>query len=245
MESKTADMLAADVSNPAQLVQRYGEVQVHWAHGASLTAAYARTAPAGWDVIRHGWVSYLELARIRELTAGEDYPGQNVHDKIVYEAGQIGAEAGRDAASWVFDGNTNDETYAWVLRGIEEGDPAVLDAYREPDLSGEWADSYSEEDLANDLGLTDDTGIAGLSEQEQAVMDEAATAWADSAREAFWHALESTAREHVRNACPVYRYAEDHGDACEACGVAGQWEGTGEGNLRCMACGAECECGTH
>lgn len=38
----------------------------------------------------------------------------------------LGAEHGRNAATWRFDGNTTDETYRATLKGIEDGDPAVM-----------------------------------------------------------------------------------------------------------------------
>jgi len=71
---------------------------------------------------------------------------------ILAAARRDGAEAGRNAASWCTDGNTTLETYRAILRGIEDGDPAVLDAYRVPDLSGEYADAPTPSDLAERYG---------------------------------------------------------------------------------------------
>ena len=51
---------------------------------------------------------------------------------LVAKAEELGRDAGKAAASWVFDGNTPEEAYQRVLRGIEEGDPAVLDATEPP-----------------------------------------------------------------------------------------------------------------
>ena len=51
---------------------------------------------------------------------------------IASDAENFGRDAGRAAASWMFDGNTPEDTYRAVLRGIEEGDPAILDAYPPP-----------------------------------------------------------------------------------------------------------------
>ena len=45
---------------------------------------------------------------------------------IASDAENLGRDAGRAAASWMFDGNTPEDTYRAVLRGIEEGDPAIL-----------------------------------------------------------------------------------------------------------------------
>ncbi len=73
-----------------------------------------------------------------------DYDGSHTmqweySDAVEAAAKELGGEAGRAAASWVFDGNTTTEEYARVLFGIEDGDPEVLDALPSPDLSGQWA----------------------------------------------------------------------------------------------------------
>lgn len=49
-----------------------------------------------------------------------------------------GYKLGTAQGSWVFDGNTKRETYEWVRKGYDEGDPEVLDLCPDP-LSGEWA----------------------------------------------------------------------------------------------------------
>ena len=69
---------------------------------------------------------------------------------LVAKAEELGRAAGKTAASWVFDGNTPGEEYQRVLRGIEEGDPAVLGA--EPPAIGPAA-GYDPGDLARDLGI--------------------------------------------------------------------------------------------
>lgn len=58
-------------------------------------------------------------------------------------AEQRGREAGKAAASWVFDGNTTDAAYRRVLRGLDIGDPEVLDQLPGPDLSGQFADTLT------------------------------------------------------------------------------------------------------
>ena len=49
-----------------------------------------------------------------------------------------GYAAGLAAGSWVIDGNTTTERCAAILKGLEDGDPAVMDLQPAP-LSGEWA----------------------------------------------------------------------------------------------------------
>ena len=51
---------------------------------------------------------------------------------LVAKAEQLGREAGKAAAGWVLDGNTPEEEYKRVLRGIAEVDPAVLGAAEPP-----------------------------------------------------------------------------------------------------------------
>lgn len=102
----------------------------------------------------------------------------------VEQAAKLGTEAGQAAASWVFDGNTPQATYAWALKGIRDGDPEVMDSYAEPTLSGEWADGYTLDDLAADLDV-------------DAATDEEAAAWEQAASEAFWHELERAAAYQV------------------------------------------------
>src|SRR6266542_7019281 len=67
---------------------------------------------------------------------------------------QAGQNAGADAADWwaqdtVGGRATGDSTATAraVLAGIDDGDPAVLDALPVCDLSGQWADTPTEADL--------------------------------------------------------------------------------------------------
>jgi hypothetical protein len=103
---------------------------------------------------------------------------------ITAEAGNLGREAGLAAASWVFDGNTPEDTYRAVLRGIDDGDPAILDAHPAPSLSADGG--YTEADLARDLGLDDDQ-----------LPPDAVTAFLDAATGSFWHETERIARVHL------------------------------------------------
>jgi hypothetical protein len=78
----------------------------------------------------------------------------DTYEAILARAREAGEAHGRAAGSWYFDGNTSEETYAAVLRGIEDGDPAVLDTFPCAPLSGEWADDPTPESVLEDLGVT-------------------------------------------------------------------------------------------
>jgi hypothetical protein len=68
------------------------------------------------------------------------------------KAAKLGTEHGRNAASWVTDGDTDDATYRRLFVGIEDFDPEVLDALPHADLSGEWADGMTPKSLAEACG---------------------------------------------------------------------------------------------
>ena len=73
-----------------------------------------------------------------------------------------GYRHGKTVGSCITDGNTKTETYAWILKGFDKGDPEVMDIRPNP-LSGEWAgESISElfglaigQDLPDDESLTE------------------------------------------------------------------------------------------
>jgi hypothetical protein len=92
---------------------------------------------------------------------------------LASDAEDLGRDVGKAAASWMFDGNTTEDTYRAVLRGIEDGDPAILGAYPSPGLSADGG--YTEADLARDLGL----------DGEDQLIPDAATAYLDAADESF------------------------------------------------------------
>lgn len=93
------------------------------------------------------------------------------------EAESLGRDHGRNAASWTIDGNTTRETIAYVVKGFNDGDPAVYDQFREPSFSGD----YCERDLCDDLGIDYD-----LTEEADEITD----AYLQAAREMFWEETE-------------------------------------------------------
>jgi hypothetical protein len=106
-----------------------------------------------------------------------------VTDERQGKAYDIGAEYGRAAGTWVFDGNTDRATYELVLKGIEDCDPEVMDMQPEP-LSGEWAgQSIPELSERFDLDLED---------------DDVATAFECGYSDGYWNEVEATARGYLK-----------------------------------------------
>lgn len=76
-------------------------------------------------------------------------------------ARKAGRRAGESAASWATDfGRMNardsKEAARRIIKGFEDGDPAILDGFRFPNLSGEYADDPTPRSLMDDLGLSED-----------------------------------------------------------------------------------------
>ena len=104
---------------------------------------------------------------------------------VVAQAEELGRDAGTAAASRVFDGSTPQDAYRRVLRGIDQGDPAVLDAIEPPAIGP--AAGYDQDDLARDLGI----------KPGDRAQPRAASAYADAFTDSFWQETERTAREHA------------------------------------------------
>jgi hypothetical protein len=78
------------------------------------------------------------------------------YDRAITYATDRGARDGRNAAEWYVQGTLAERvrdprlTAAIILRGVEDGDPAVLDTFPYADLSGEWADTLTGPQLVED-----------------------------------------------------------------------------------------------
>lgn len=84
--------------------------------------------------------------------------------KIIERRGYID---GRSAGTWVFDGNTQEEHFKRIQRGVEEGDPMYLDMLPQPRVGGEFADDPTWENILDDEripidGQNDPTGRQDL-----------------------------------------------------------------------------------
>ena len=100
-----------------------------------------------------------------------------------------GKAAGLSCASWVE--YRDAEATRAMLKGIEDGDPAVLDSLREPNLSGEWAGDPTPQSLAEDYELGADRDPDGWR------LDAACSEWEEAARSAFWAEVERSARYYA------------------------------------------------
>lgn len=105
--------------------------------------------------------------------------------EAIRQATKDGRDAGVGAASWAYDGNTPLEWYRKMLKGIEDGDPMILDSVREPNLSGEYAGDPTPRSLAEDYGI---------GEGREDALDAVCEAWEIAARDCFWARLETVCR---------------------------------------------------
>jgi len=102
---------------------------------------------------------------------------------------QAGRFAGRSVATWLFDGNTTEETYRAFLKASEDGDP---DNYAPPDpFSGEWADSLTLEQV---IEAETDIDPETLSDDERCSL---ADAYEQEFCQAWWDEAERAARAAI------------------------------------------------
>jgi hypothetical protein len=113
---------------------------------------------------------------------------ENANDETnaaLLKAGTIGREHGASAATWIDNDVREPSAARVILRAIEDCDGEVLDMFPQPDLSGQWADSYTLRDLLREVGVEDDPELGNL----------VATAYETNFSEAVEDALAKVARE--------------------------------------------------
>jgi hypothetical protein len=77
-------------------------------------------------------------------------------DEVNGQARARGAEDGKAAGSWVFDGNTDEVAYRNAMVWNDEGDPLFEEYFGAPNpLSGEHADGLTVSQLIDELGYTE------------------------------------------------------------------------------------------
>src|ERR1039458_8082098 len=91
------------------------------------------------------------------------------HTQWLAAAKQLGQDHANNAASWVYDGNSDLEECKRVLEMLRAGDPAVWDWLPQPpSLSGEWADELAPQSLAVQIVGSELDGI----DDESTLIDE-------------------------------------------------------------------------
>jgi hypothetical protein len=119
------------------------------AHVAGFNRADMTESAEGFDCLLSWWALETAgryLADTREERQEEEREAMRA----------LGEEHGRNAASWLLDGNSTREAAETLLRGIVDGDPAVLDQLPATPLSGEWAGAPSGAEIIAEAGLDPD-----------------------------------------------------------------------------------------
>lgn len=107
---------------------------------------------------------------------------QTTIGSLLAEAYEMGRDAGRAAATWSCDGNSDINERRRVLAMLNDGDPEAYDYLpNTPNLSGEWADDPTPNSLAYDLGYS-----AG----DEDVISQIAEEWERGVSETFMTACE-------------------------------------------------------
>ena len=107
------------------------------------------------------------------------------HDELEAQARKLGQQHGSSVASWVFDGNTDLDTYRRVIQGYEDGDPEIMDMQPSP-FSGEW----TPQSVLDDLGLDEQEADSG---RYDFVLD----AYEAAFSEEYWDVIVDTCQLHL------------------------------------------------
>jgi hypothetical protein len=137
--------------------------------------------------------------------------------KATEHAERIGREHGVNAAEWwaqsaVGSRATGDmqETAKRVLAGIDDGDPQILDDLPTPDLSGQWSDGYSSQDLYDEIDADHEWQYARFTSTKTCTVcgllpfdsdDEELSCNDESLCDAYDNAFNEAAENEVRRIC--------------------------------------------
>lgn len=147
----------------------------------------------GWDAycgLSHGYYRSDPVVSAPELTVA--------HLQAIADAAAI---HGRNAAGWVFDGNTSAETFREYRRMSDDGDPELYDRFPSGNpLSGEWADDPTvrtimedHTDLLSGQSMLTDDDDARIAE----FGDDVAVAYEQAYSDAFYAELDRVAALHT------------------------------------------------
>jgi hypothetical protein len=115
-------------------------------------------------------------------------------DKAVAEAEKLGKAHGINAAEWAIQDSwggrvSSPQDYQAAkafLDGAEAGDPAIMDRFNPPNLSGEWADSMTPAKLIEEVT----EGEISLEPEEESAICQA---YETEAANGYWQELETSA----------------------------------------------------
>ena len=101
----------------------------------------------------------------------------------------LGRAAGRAAGEWAIAPERLPRAEMLrILQGIVDGDPAVMDAYVPPNLSGTYAGEWTPEKLAEILEIS----------EEDVEFDVYCDTWETAAQTAFWGEIERILLYHTK-----------------------------------------------
>lgn len=128
------------------------------------------------------------------------------YDAALDYARKRGAEDGENAAGWYVQdafvrmplGNTDAAAHnaRRILKGIEDGDPAMLDTFPYADLSGEWANSLTGPQLVEDALVTAGFSADGDIEAPSDIAGD----WFTDICDAYEQAFSDAAQDAIENA---------------------------------------------
>jgi hypothetical protein len=156
-QDQIAKMVGDDLPNGARLLAlRWTEVEENVMGGVVLAVrsghspfvTWRRTVEVSLSATGHPfqtdscfWGHYFNHLQ-DALNDFEERVEAITHEKAHHEAlKNRGIEDGTHAASWLVDGNTPEPVrkLRWILQGMEDGDPEILDQLPHPSFCGEWA----------------------------------------------------------------------------------------------------------
>lgn len=141
--------------------------------------------PGMLDVRRWAFFGPLQ-ASMTDRNPGMHGPELDQPRAWAHAARKLGEEHGRNAASWIVDGNTKPEAVAHVVALIDAGDD--WDDYRPgfPNLSGEWADDLTPAKLFEEItGMDAHAEASWNADAYQSVLEDLCTAYEEGVSATF------------------------------------------------------------
>jgi hypothetical protein len=168
-----------------------------------MSYADAPTIPHYSDTEEHPSFPKLdwryEIANDDTRLGYDDWVASKIESRtndVLILARNDGITAGVNAAEWhiqdLWGGRATrgeKEAARKFLDGYRDGDPVVIDAFKLPNLSGEWAGDETPQSLM--AKLFTETELED--EDVQDLQEEICTAWEEACTEAFYNALEKSA----------------------------------------------------